>query len=142
MITSPLKPQVSSPKPPHRRGVTLVIAMFLIAFVGLAMVAVSSMLANQSRRARRLATEAQLQQLLLAGERCAATWLDSSPEPEQTRDIHMPDALAGKGTALRLTAQPQSHIHVTASIDDVTWEQTLRYRREAGRWVLAEAALQ
>ena len=130
----------------HPRGFAALTAIALIAIVGLGLAAMASLFAGETRRTGRLRDDAQLRQLLIAGEVAAR---DALSRGEREGTVALPTDLTSLGA--RLTFSPigepvdgEAHVHVTAqAADGRTMSQRLTYAAAAdGAWTLRGAELE
>ena len=134
----------------HRGGFASLTAIALIAIVGLGLAAMASLFAGETRRAVRLRDEAQLRQLLLAGEVAAR---DALARGERRRAVELPPELASLGTTLtfepadgggaRARDAREARLRVTArSGEGRVVSQTLTYTGSGPAWTLHSAELE
>lgn len=128
------------------RGIALLSALWLLAFLSIVLAAVSVALMIDVRRTREAETDAQLRQLLLAGAAEAATRLDDGSMAEDRRvAITLPEALQDRGAALTLRRErgegTQTIVAVEAALDGRGASQTLRFTPDGGAWRPTEARL-
>jgi hypothetical protein len=126
-----------------RSGFAIVAAVVLIAMTGFAFVALAGLVRHDVRRTARARGEAQLRQLLLAGEAAAAGSHDAAGKSPQ--DVPLPAELSADGAKLSVTPGEvigeRRMMTVEASTDGVSASQQLSYQRREGRWVLVRAEL-
>jgi Tfp pilus assembly protein PilV len=130
-----------------RPGFATFMAVVLLAALGISLAALATMVRIDARRTRDAAHQAQLRQLLLAGERVAASQLaDAKAPPVGDFKVALP-AEAGDH-ALMLTFQAGGAdtdlaiAHVIATGDATTARQQLTWRQTPnGAWRLEAADL-
>lgn len=134
-----------SPQPARRRGLAMIMAMALMALVALLLVTLASVTRTQAHYSRHTAEEAQLRQLLLAGERAAALALDEVSTDGDELTVPLPAALreADGELLLRITSPEadRRNVHVQAVLGDRAADQQLRYHRTDAGWRLRDARL-
>jgi hypothetical protein len=88
----------------HRRGFATFTAVMLVGFIGVALSSLTLALASQSRRTGGEAAEAQLRQMIIAGQLQARELIQSHRvEPvDQVVPIALPAALARDGATLQV----------------------------------------
>lgn len=127
------------------RGFAALTAIALIAIVGLGLAAMAALFAGETRRTGRQRDDAQLRQLLIAGEVAAR---DALARGEREGTVALPADLTSLGA--RLTFSPigdpsdrEAHVRVTASTaDGRTMSQRLTYAATDGKWELRSAELE
>lgn len=127
------------------RGFAALTAIALIAIVGLGLAAMAALFAGETRRTGRQRDDAQLRQLLIAGEVAAR---DALSRGERDGTVAVPAELTSLGA--RLTFSPigdpsdrETHVHVTAhAADGRTMSQRLTYAATDGKWALRSAELE
>ena len=137
---------------PHRSGragrkpraLATVTAVVLIGIAAVAFVALTAVVGHDLRRTARARGEAQLRQLLLAGEAAAGQALDTSAAGPQV--VPLPSALTAERASVSFTPDAPSGdsrtVAVTATFDGLSASQRLTYQRKQDRWVLVKAELQ
>jgi type II secretory pathway pseudopilin PulG len=129
----------------QRRGFVTLTAIALFVIVGMAIVAAASLFATEIRRSRAEAADAQLRQLLLAGESMAPQALvDWNGQPQQTFFMILPKELERDDARLSLTAKSIDsgvEVVVDASLGRRHGWQTLRFTKTAGGMKLTSAIL-
>jgi hypothetical protein len=128
----------------RKRGLAVVAAVVLIGLTGVAFVALASLVRHDVRRTARARNEAQLRQLLLAGEAAAAASLDGQGQGVQ--NVTLPSELASDGATLTITpvgdaAGETRVVGVEATHTGLRESQRLTFRRGDGRWRLVRAEL-
>lgn len=142
------QPQTHNPRP----GFALLIAVFMIAMVGTASVALMTLLRDDAARTVPAADEAQLRQLLIAGAMAAPQLLPpplseaSDRGQGRTQELMLPPELAERGAAITLRSERGTGgvtwlIHVDARLGDDSASQTLTFARTARGWSAVEAKL-
>jgi hypothetical protein len=129
--------------PAARRGFATLTAVALIALVAMALVATGSLFNAEFRRTQRATEEAQLRQLLLAGERAARDALaaNAANEPGKPINVELPTSLTAGGARLSLTpaatapSEGGMTVAVTARLSNVL-EQRLTFARRGEIWEL------
>jgi hypothetical protein len=129
-----------------RRAFATVAALGLIAVVGVTLAALATLLAGDVKRTVGGAADAQLRQLLIAGEAAARASLAHDGAPGEVT-LALPDELQSTGITLtirRLDGVPPDAVRfeVTArDSDGRSATQTLHYARAGDRWQLLAAQL-
>jgi len=133
---------------PARRGFAMLTAITLVALVGVAMAAAGSVFRLDLRRTAAVTQDAQLRQLLIAGERAARDKLPATPGPVAPSEgaVPLPPALASRGATLsvRIGAGPndaEAAATVGAALAGRVVTQTLTYQRGPAGWRLASAVI-
>lgn len=133
-------------------------AIALVALVAVAMAAVGSMFRLNLRRTGEALADAQLRQLLIAGERAARERLASAKASDAVpsnavrafdHSVPLPAPLAAAGGSLKLRIQPARgdntaatvEATVEAALEGRSLSQALRYERGPAGWTLAAAEL-
>jgi hypothetical protein len=134
---------------PHcdARGFATLTAIALVALVAVAMAAAAAVFRLDVRRTAAAVDDAQLRQMLLAGERAARARLDAragAPAAAAGEAVALPPPLAAAGATLRISIAPDAAgaaATVEAALAGRAAAQTLRYERGPGGWRLASAEL-
>jgi hypothetical protein len=125
-------------------------AIALVALVGVAMAAAASVFGLDLRRTAAVVGDAQLRQLLVAGERAARQNLPMDAAAAVggfDGAVPLPPALAERGATLALRVAPAdpsaaaAEATVEAALAGRVARQTLRYERGPAGWRLAAAEL-
>jgi tRNA A37 threonylcarbamoyltransferase TsaD len=126
-------------------------AVGLVALLGAAFVAMSTLLAMDMTRTQNAAEEAQLRQMLLSGGVVASDLLrqGATTRPNDT-EVTLPAELAQRDAALRLHVLPsrtgageERRVQVQAKLGKRQASQTLQFARGTdGRWLVVAAELQ
>jgi hypothetical protein len=121
-------------------------ALGLVAVVGISLAALTALLARDVQRTVRQSQDAQLRQVLIAGEAAARASL-SRDGLARDFSLKLPPELESSGTSitfepLESTSTDTFRIRITArGADGRAMTQTLQYVRAAGRWELGSAEL-
>jgi hypothetical protein len=121
----------------------LLMAVMMIAIVAGSLAALTLAFAAQAKRTTRQAQDAQLRQLLLAGQVAAQQAIGQSG----SGDVALPAELHSAGGSVRYETIPGSggnemQVRVVARFGESrTMTQTLRFSRNADRWELRSAEL-
>lgn len=137
---------------PHataRPGFASVTAVILIALVGAALAAAVTLLGAESRRTRSAVEDAQLRQLLLAGEAGARQHLARRGAADGTAvPLALPADLSAAGARVELRFSPDEagdscEVRVDASLGRRRASQSLRFNRgnRGTEWQLVAAEL-
>jgi type II secretory pathway component PulK len=86
----------------NKRGFAMLVALTLIVLVGAVSAALATLLAADARRTRDEATQAQLRQLMFAGEVTAREMLDQQSSGNQQIDVSLPAELARDGAMVKV----------------------------------------
>jgi Zn-dependent alcohol dehydrogenase len=129
----------------RRRGFAALTAIALIALVGFGLAAMAALFAAETRRTGRVREDAQLRQLLLAGEVAAREALSRG---ERRGAVALPVELTTEG--VRLTFAPagepgerETRCRVTARTGDGrVMSQRLTYEMTGASWTLRAAELE
>jgi hypothetical protein len=139
--------------PAKRRGFAMLTAVALVALVAMALAAVLALVRLDLGRTADALDEAQLRQMLLAGEHAARERLDAAgeaaPRTDEAVPISLPPALAADGGAVDVTVLPRAsraaaevvEVTVRARLGEKAASQTLRYERTSRGWRATAAAL-
>jgi hypothetical protein len=138
------------------RAFATLTALGLVVVVGIAITALTALVAQDVKRSIRQSEEAQVRQLLLAGELAARASLGAKAAGQA--NVPLPPELSSAGYSLRVEdvtsddrvdaaiATPVADVHVRVTAyrpDGRTASQHLRYgRTDAGGWQLRTAELQ
>ena len=126
----------------RHRGVTMIIAVTLLALTSAAAVAVGGLVLTDLKRTQRESDESQLRQLLLAGAADVSARLQQPGEPPKEWPVKLPDELTARGASLNVTAAGSGVFSVRAKCAGQIREQRLTYKREtAGNWRLVSSDL-
>lgn len=129
----------------RRKGFILLLAIAMIAMVGVALAAMGSLLAYDGRRTRSTTDDAQFRQVLIAAEAWTAQRLDlDALSPQHATSIPLPPSLTVQGIAanVRLIIEADEKVAtLTAQLPDRQLEQVVRYRRTNGVWRAVAAEL-
>ena len=119
-----------------RRGFATLVALLLIALVGMAAVAMSSRFSAEARRTRDARTDAQLRQLLLAAARHIQPghW-DANPA------LTIPGELAAQVKVNLTPGADHATATIEAQFDGRTMRQQLHWSKNSGQWMLHSAEL-
>ena len=128
-----------------RRGFAMLTAIALVALVAVAMAAAASVFRLDLRRTVTGAEDAQLRQLLFAGERIARAKLprEDGKVESAAGPVQLPPALAAQGASMNVGVAPKADnadaavATVEATLGGRAAAQTLRYERGPGGWRLA-----
>ena len=129
------------------RGFASITAIALISIVGLALAALASLFASETRRTGLQRDDAQLRQLLIAGEVATRQALARG---ERKGAVELPADLAAAGTTLTFAPDGDGdagatdpRLRVTArTADGRVQSQVLTYRPDGQRWTLRTADLE
>jgi len=132
-----------------RRGFAMLTAIALVALVSVAMAAAAAVFRLDVRRTASAAEEAELRELLMAGERIARERLASAggDDPRAGMEaVPLPPSLAADGGSLRLIVTPgpasgTMQVIVEAAVPGRSMSQALRYERGPNGWGLGGAGL-
>ena len=136
-----------------RRGMAMLIAVALVSLVGMAIAAVLALVRLELTRTADTLEDAQLRQMLLAGETAAREKLSAMtgdvPKAGEEVSVPLPAALAADGAALhlRIAAGPDAgtlttrEVVVEATVGRRTLGQRLNYERDGGDWRLSGVVL-
>lgn len=135
----------------HRTsGLASVLAVALIALVGLAVAALTAQLGEAHRQIPRRATESQLRAMLMTGATAAPRLIPGPGKTDADTDqmvLALPRDLIERRGLIKLTARNALAgfariVNIEAQLDDRTMRQTMRYLKGDAGWGLAETALQ
>ena len=127
----------------HRRGMALLMAVLMISIVAGSLAALTLAFAAQARRTTRHAQDAQLRQLLLAGQVAAQQTIGQSANGE----VSLPAELRSAGGSVRYetisgSGADEMQVRVVARVGEGrSMTQTLRFTRNADHWELRAAEL-
>jgi len=117
------------------RAFAVIFALFLIALVGAALLALTSLMTTDARRSTRAATDAQLCQLLHAGAVAAVERVGSAKEiPEPGFDVALPRDLGGALAEIHVSRGPAGQAIIDARLGDQTARQQVELVRDGGVW--------
>lgn len=134
-----------SPKHQHR-GFIMLMALAILAIVGVAILALASAMSYDGKRTFETATRSQLDQMLLAAATDAREHLKhATPKPGESWDVELPDVLTEQNGSLHIVVASADDakltINVLARLDQRSAEQVLRFERQANGWKLASAEI-
>jgi len=123
-----------------RRGFAVATALCMVAIAGVAMAAVCALLAADVRRTLSGDVDAQLRQLLIAGEIDAPAHL--SDPTQQAWDTPLPMALgSAQVRTSRVADGDGARLRVSARLGDRSAREDLRFDRSGGGWRLVGAEM-
>lgn len=130
----------------QRRGFIMLMALAILAIVGVAILALASAMSYDGQRTFENTTRSQLDQMLLAGAVEAREHLkQNTPKEGETWDVELPDALTEQNASLHIAVESADDtklaVNVLARIDERSAEQTLRFDRQGDAWKLASAEI-
>ena len=123
-----------------------VAALALVAVVGISLTVLTTLLARDLKRTTHQSQDAQLRQLLIAGESAVRASLDKQGHARDV-SLKLPPELEASGASIAFEpVEPASEdtvrIRVTArGADGRSMSQTLQYGRSVERWELRAAEL-
>jgi|SRR5581483_1849461 len=125
-------------------GFILLLALTMLAFVGVAILTLGTTCAYDGRRTMDRSQHAQLDQLLLAGATEAADHLkNAATSAGDWWETELPPALAEQQASLVTTVDAisadQIVFHVRAQLQNHVSEQTLRFKHTDRDWKLQSA---
>ena len=128
------------------RGFASFTAVVLVGTTAIALTAVASLTMYQAERTRNAATDAQLRQLLIAGQSYASEQLADGARQNNNLDVQLPDTLASDGASLSIERQsPPGNTAKTAIINATlhgrSVNQTLVYDAISGTWRVTEVEM-
>lgn len=94
----------------RRRGFALLIAVTLLGLAGATLAILATLVAGEARRTREAAAEAQVRQLLIAGEALAQAQMQNAATTQPV-EVKLPDELKGATVVVQRTGE-QAHIEV------------------------------
>ena len=127
----------------QRRGMALLMAVLMISIVAGSLAALTLAFAAQAKRTARQAQDAQLRQLMLAGQVAAQQAVGQSKSGE----VALPADLRSAGASLRYEtiqgdAADEMQFRIVATLGEGrSMSQTLRFARAGERWELRSAEL-
>jgi hypothetical protein len=125
----------------HRRAFATTFALFLVALVAGALLAVTSLMTSDVRRSTRAAVDAQLRELIHAGAVAAVAQVRAAGElPGDALNVALPRELTGAGARVRVARAPapaaadEIHLIIDAHLDDASARLQLALVRDGGAW--------
>jgi len=125
----------------------MIIAMAMIGVVGIALLALATRFAAESKMTRYGGQDAQLRQILLAGAVAARQQMGQPDTPRQgQRLVVLPADIDGEDASLVLRFEPSAadgvrNVLIDASLDGRLLRQTLRFEQSDSQWRIVEATL-
>ena len=117
------------------RAFAVIFALFLIALVGAALLALTSLMTSDTRRSTRGAVDAQLRQLLHAGAVAAVERMRSANElPADGFDVALPHELGGPSAGVHVSRGPDGRANIDARLGDQTARQQVELLQDGGVW--------
>lgn len=132
----------------RHRGFASVTAIALIAPVSLALMMLMSLLHSDVRRTAGGLVDAQIRQLLIAGQIAARKEIEkgSGGQDSIARPLALPPGLTADGASLAVrivsVTPSEAEVRVEAQIGRDLGAQTLRFRQSNGAWTLASVNLE
>jgi type II secretory pathway component PulK len=131
-------------------GFALVTVVVMIAFAGVAAMAISAGFAAESRRVRVNGTEAQLRQLLLAGALRAADNFNLRDRPSQrfTEEMKLSGGWASDGASVLIVGDRDAanagrgFADITATLGRAHAHQRVTFELVKAKWVMIDARLE
>ena len=125
------------------KGFATFTAVVMLMLVGIALLSLTVLFQDDSRRTMRHSAELQLRQLLIAGAVAAEAQVDLQPDPAGPRTLPMPDGYEATQVEVTYLRQTSSTIQATvsASLEGYEAEQQLSFNLNEAGWVLVEAQL-
>jgi len=124
----------------HRRAFAMTFAIILTGLVALTLASLGSACFLEARRTAALAADAQLRQLLLAGEIEAQSRLAARSLSGQT-SISIPGDLADEATLILRPHPGETIIQIDATLQRRHMSQLLTFAQTDGEWRLVSAQL-
>ena len=143
-MTRALPRRIRRPRPARSSGFATLTALGLVAIIGVGLAAMAAVFAGEVRRSARVRDDAQLRQLLLAGEVAARAAVARGGD---AGEVELPGELKVRGAALALAAEGtdadgQRKLRVTARLaGERSMSQVLTYRGSGAEWTLHSAEL-
>lgn len=129
----------------QQRGFAFMLSVALIIMLGMALAAMSSLLATEIRRTRQQASDAQMRQLLTAGWLAARSHLDRRGPQAVPVDVPLPRDLPDARLSVRIEPSQSDADHATVdvavSLGESRARQTATFEHVATRWHLQSAVL-
>lgn len=123
----------------RHRGFSVLLAMLAVAMLGITTLMLSKAFILDAQRTRRLQSDAQLQQLLLAGAKVAGQRLHVRVPIGDP--VALPTDLAGHGGGLTLRETEPGVVVIVARYDDRRAGQRMTFNWTDDRWEPLDAAL-
>ncbi|HEX8525087.1 MAG TPA: hypothetical protein VF669_22740 [Tepidisphaeraceae bacterium] len=121
-----------------RSGFALFIAVTLLGLVAVTLVILATLVAADARKTRSAVTEAQLRQLLLAGEAIAQTRLSSGATVQG--DVELPAELKTSGAKLTITGDaPKTRIEAQCAGKPAV--QEIAFIKSGDAWTITSVQL-
>lgn|GEM_PF-2044557 len=141
-----MTPRYSIPKKHRRRGFASFTAVALLGMSAVALTMLAAHTIRQSKRASNLASDAQLRQLLAAGEIYLASLTPDQLNKLTPIQAQLPEPLATQYAVLTITpvvasAGAPAAYDIQAQINGRTASQTLAYDSQARNWQLQQIVL-
>ncbi len=129
-----------------RRGIATITAVFMVAMVGAAILAMGGLFAFEARRTRLERAESQLRELLLAGAEAGRAVVGQTAGEGGEVSLPLPAALQARGASLSVAVRPgadASHrlLRVTATLDKHAAEQVVTFERAGDAWQAVDARI-
>jgi hypothetical protein len=129
----------------RRHGVILLAALLMVPLIAVALAVIGAAMSAEAQRAIHQTTQAQLEQMLLAGTQAAKQRLSSSASPDWI-DVPLPPSLAADAGQLRLAVLQRSDqsltLQISADLHDKHASQQLTFSKTGEEWTVLSAELQ
>lgn len=129
--------------PRARSGAAMIVAVSMVAAVGVALVLIGRLTVLDAKRTHAEAVDAQLRLMLLAGKDWTLANADALQAGSQA--VPLPSSLAEGSVTINVDAsglEDRRRIEMTAMWLDRTQSQSLIYAKEGAAWLLINAELQ
>jgi hypothetical protein len=132
---------VSGTNARRRGGFAIIIVVSLIAFLGIALATLAAGFTASARLTRGAEDDAQLRQLLLAGERAARQQLSAAGAPSLTLPPELTNREAAVNVEPLADGEPGA-FRVEVQLGKRRMAQVVRYTRDGDTWRLVDARLE
>jgi type II secretory pathway component PulK len=127
----------------RQHGFAVIVAVVMIAILGMALLALTTLFQTDTQRSMRNRAEGQLRQLLIAGGAAAVQRVSNEPQATEPTQLAVPDAIENASVTIAYEPEGESMIRatVTAQIDVHQAVQSMTFTQTGTGWALRDAQL-
>ena len=128
-------------RPISRQGFASFSAVILVGTTAIALTALAQVTAYQASRTKHAAADAQLRQLLHAGQAYVEASISSSNTPTVETGVPLPGALVAEGATLSIERIDPAKIVIRATYQSRAATTTLGYSEKQDEWLVEEIVM-